>query len=170
MKISFFKPMKTKGSFFLLLILTLGFSSCNRSEKKDTMSIDHKLSGIQLTGEEVTTSFLVDPTLSYGIFNLKNEDSESFKVNIQTVKVKIGDEVQNLTDYKLFDLNQEVSIDPDHFQLDANESKRFNVGFPRIPFTQALGAQIEIILDLEVGDMKQKATSRIILVKQIPRR
>ena len=159
--------MKKMHYLLISFLILTGWSSINCTEKNKTM--DTHSANIQLIGEELTISYLADPMISYGVFELTNDDSQAITASISSLKLLIGDFHQQITEFHIFDLNQEVSLESNEVSLEAQSKFRFNLGFPRIPYTQPLADPIELVLEMKINDQKLEAVCRIKMEKRIPR-
>ncbi|MEQ9354582.1 hypothetical protein [Coleofasciculus chthonoplastes] len=61
---------------------------------------------------------------------------------------------------------EQVSLDPQSFQVSANDSLEFYMTFPKITDQPAFGESVGVVLQLQVGEVCLEATSPIKLVRR----
>lgn len=132
----------------------------------ETMTTRH--SGLQLTGETVTVSYVADPSMGHGQFRLENQGAVAVTAAVESASLEFGGHQQPLSGITVFDLDQDQMVDPDSFKVDAGKTMRFLVGFPVVAHEPRFGESIAVGLRLTVNGAELTALSPIKFVRRFP--
>jgi hypothetical protein len=124
---------------------------------------------LQLIGEPVPVSYVADPSVGYGQFRLENRGHKAVTAAVQSAWLELGARQQPLSDITVFDLDQELMVNPESYKVDAKAIVRFRVGFPRFAHEPRFGESSAVGLRLSVNSAELQAKSPIEFVRRIPR-
>lgn len=119
-----------------------------------------------LTGQTVTITYESNLAIGHGHFELNNPDDSPLSASVKHLWLKVGDERQLVQPVTVWDREEQVSLDPQSFQVSANDSLEFYMTFPQITDQPAVGESVGVVLQLQVGEVYLEATSPIELVRR----
>lgn len=122
----------------------------------------------RLIGETVTISYVADPSIGYGQFRLENRGAVAVTAAVESAWLELGGHRQPLAGVTVFDLDQDRMVDPESFEVDAEATVRFLVGFPRVAHEPRFGESSAVGLRLNVNGAELQALSLIEFVRRIP--
>ena len=123
---------------------------------------------IRLAGKAVTVSYLADPVVGHGRFEIDNQSAEKAEIQILGAWMKLGSDVRELSGWSIFDLGSERTLDPDGFIVEPGTKLDFLLTFPRIPHEPQFDARCSIALRAMAGSLPISAESVIVFERRIP--
>jgi hypothetical protein len=125
-------------------------------------------SDVQLIGETVTVSYVADPSIGRGQFRLENAQTAPITASVVSAWLELGDNQRPLTGISVFDLDHDQALDPDHFEVGAESTLRFLMGFPVVAYEPRFGEATAVGLRLNVDGTELTARSLIEFIRRLP--
>lgn len=123
---------------------------------------------ISIRGEKVTKSFISDPFISHGNFLIENNGEYDVNLSVKTVILKIENDYYPIKESSLFNMTNEIALNPHNFIIEAHTKMRAVLGFPRIPFEGNLSESIAVEAVFLFNGKELTAVSKIELIRRIP--
>lgn len=127
-------------------------------------------SDLHLTGEPVEISYVVDPAIGHGQFLLENRGTNAANASVQAAWLQLGSRRQSLAGVTVYVLGEEQMVDADDFQVAAQSTLNFLLGFPAVAYEPPFGESVAVGLQLKVNGAELEALSPITFVRRLPRR
>lgn len=125
---------------------------------------------VRLTGKANTVSYLADPVIGHGRFELENRSAEEVRIEVLSVWMDLGSDIRPLSGWSIFDLGTEMTLDPGRFILEPRTKLDFLLTFPRVPHEPQFDVHCSIALRVMAGGLPLSAESNIIFERRIPYR
>lgn len=132
---------------------------------EDMTSVNHSP---QLMGETVTVSYVADPSISYGQFRLTNPGPLAFNATVKSAWLELAEQHQPLTEVSVFDTDQDTEISSKGFEVKAESTLNFLIGFPKIKYELHSRDVVAVHLQLSVNGIELQALSQIKFERRIP--
>lgn len=132
----------------------------------DATPMEKRKPDIHIQGQKVSRSYLSDPHVANGDFRIANRGTDSVRIHIDAVWLRLGKTRQKMEGISVFDKDREITV-TDPFTVQPHSELSVSVGFPRVPVTDT---QTEIYVEaaFAVQGKTIKAESPIELVQRKP--
>ena len=123
-----------------------------------------------LTGIPYTISYLSDPKIGNGHFQLANPGAEALEVRIEHATLHLADEAALLHPVHIFDRAKGTARDEVPLVLAAGDTLDFSLSFAPVAFTSHRMSPVVVALSMRVGADTLSARCEITMEQRIPRR
>ena len=123
-----------------------------------------------LTGIPYTISYLSDPQIGNGHFQLANPGAEAVEVRIDHATLHLADEAIPQPTVHIFDRAQGIARDEVPLVLAAGDTLDFSLSFLPVAFTSHRMSPVAVGLSMRVGADTLSARCEITMQQRIPRR
>jgi hypothetical protein len=123
-----------------------------------------------LTALPTTISYLSDPKIGNGHFQLTNPGPDQVEVRIVQAQLHLADQVTALSPVHIFDRINGVARDEVPLVLAAGDTLDFYLSFAPVAFTSQKMSPVAVALSMRVGADTLSARCEITMVQRIPRR
>jgi hypothetical protein len=123
-----------------------------------------------LTGIPYTISYLSDPQIGNGHFQLANPGAEAVEVRIASATLHLADEAVPQPTVQIFDRTQGIARDEVPLVLAAGDTLDFSLSFAPVAFTSHKMSPVAVALSMRVGADTLSARCEITMEQRIPRR
>lgn len=134
---------------------------------QETMTAHH--SNFHLIGETVIVSYVADPSVGHGQFRLENRGAVAVVAAVESAWLEFGAHRQPLAEVTVFDLDQEQTVNPGGFKVEARATVTFMLGFPKVAYEPRFGESSAVGVRLSVNGAELQALSPIVFQRRIPR-
>jgi hypothetical protein len=122
-----------------------------------------------LTGEPVEISYVADPHVGRGEFVLANPGPAPLSASVETAWFEADAQRRPLSGVTVFDLDHDQTLDAHALRVEAGDTLRFWLGFPRIAYEPQVGEAAAVGLRLRAGDTLLEARSPVRFLRRWPR-
>lgn len=123
-----------------------------------------------LIGIPRTISYLSDPQIGNGQFQLTNPGAEAVEVSIVQAQLHLADQVTVLSPVHIFDRAKGIARDEVPVVLEAGHTLDFSLSFEPVAYTSHRQSPVAVALTVVAGADTLSARCAITLVQRIPRR
>jgi hypothetical protein len=123
-----------------------------------------------LTAFPHTISYLSDPQIGNGHFQLANPGAEAVEVRIEHATLHLADEAVPLPKVHIFDRTQGIARDEVPLVLAAGDTLDFSLSFAPVAYASHRMSPVAVALSVRVGADTLHARCAITMEQRIPRR
>ena len=113
-------------------------------------------------------SFVADLSVGHGQFRLENHGTDAMTAAVISAWLELGGHRRPLTGVSLFNLDRDQAMNPESFEVGAEASLTFLLGFPVVVYAPRFGESGAVDLHLRINGAELQALSPIKFVRRIP--
>lgn len=169
---TFKKRAKRIFPFWIIPVffLTMGMACSSHSSGTSNSNTTMQKPSIELTGIDFTISYLADPTISYGKYEVTYEGDSVMPAHITKAVLEVNGEMRKPNPYFVYVTGADKSVDPDELILAPNATTELTVSFQQMDYYEQTDGTPTLHIEMEANGETYKASSKIRYERRIPRR